>query len=458
MNLPIAVAISMLLTASSLSAQTPPAGRGGRGAPQAPAEPAAPPIPALGQAATGTLVHAYGQAEHWSMRAIVLLSLGSDWHPDAVACVLHALRDKDERLVPYGLEVLRGMDDASLQQVATPELVGELIDKQLKRKNKLFTDRLCELLPRLLPAAKATDRRGFEEWWRAAKATYAPPAWEAPPAATGEQKGGTVATKVVERAFDLRDAGLDVAIIIDSTGSMQIAIDTARDAIDDVVALLTGIAPKLRLGLAHYKDLGDMGDGAKLLVPMTRDQKEVREKLAKLIAGGGGDVPERVERGVAVALSKEMGWNKDANRLLLVIGDAPPHPESEAPLYELVRKARELPFEVGKGPTTGPKKSEVRPFVTSTIATNPQAKASFEKIAEAGGGTSVMLEVGPPPAAPARGGKGGTPAPAQPAKSSRSVQQVVEHILLLSFGAQHRPQLQRFVRTFFEYRDAGLLN
>ena len=47
------------------------------------------------------------------------------------------------------------------------------------------------------------------------------------------QRGATVGTSVLTRAFDLRDAGLDVAIVVDSTGSMQIAIDTARDAIAD---------------------------------------------------------------------------------------------------------------------------------------------------------------------------------------------------------------------------------
>ena len=32
---------------------------------------------------------------------------------------------------------------------------------------------------------------------------------------------------------------------------------------------------------------------------------------------------------------------------------------------------------------------------------------------------------------------------------------LVEHILTLSFGTQHREQLERFVRAFFEYREAA---
>lgn len=450
----------------------PPAGAAqGKPKADAPAAAPAPAIPALGKGATEVLANSYAQAEHWAMRAIVLLSLGSDWHPAGVPVALDALRSKDERLVAYGLETLRGMDDEALRQVATAELVEELIGRQLDRKNKLFHQRLLDVLARALPEAKAADRRGYEAWWLSAKPGYAPPAWTPPPAQAG---GGTVASTAVERAFDLRDAGLDVAIVIDSTGSMQLAIDTARDAIDDVVALLAGIAPKLRLGLVHYKDFGDIGDGAKVLAPLTKDQKDVRDKLAKLVASGGGDMPERVECGFEAALGREMGWNKDANKLVLIVGDAPPHDESIEPLLARVRGAREHPFEGGKGPVTGAAKKTARPFVTSTVATNPAPKDVFARIASAGGGVGVVLDVPAPqgrgapprpaPGKPADKGKekdkpadkAADKGPPPPPPTAAGARQLVEHVLLLSFGGQHQAQLQRFVRTYFEFRDAGL--
>ena len=454
---------SALLAHSLLCAQAPPA------APRAPSPAAraaapqdqAPPPEPFGPLATEVIARSYGEAEHWAMRGIVLLSLGTDWHPAGVPIVLQALRDRDERLVPYGVEVLRGMDDESLRQVATTELVGELVERQLKRKNTLLHQRVLEVLTRMLPEARITDRRSAETWWLANREQYATPPWTMPAKADGGQRAGTTSGSVVDRAFDLRDAGLDVAIVIDSTGSMQVAIDTARDAIDDVVALLAGIAPKLRLGLVHYKDLEDFDDGARLLVAMTKNQKEVREKLAKLQAGGGGDFPERVEKGIAVALAKEMGWNKEANRLVLVIGDAPAHDADEAAMLELVRTARDRPLEAAKSSPTG-KKAPVRPFVTSTIAINEGPKDQFARIAAAGGGTAVTLTTATP--GPPAGGRGAPPPPPPAAaaggakKANTSVQQIVEHILLLSFGASHRTQLQRFVRTYFEYRDAGLFD
>ena len=457
---PTRTTAASVLLAALAAAQSAPAKPAGAPAPGKAAAPAPAAAPALGKGATEVLAHSYAQAEHWAMRAIVLMSLGGDWHPAGVPAVLDALRSKDERLVAYGLEALGGMDDDSLRQVATAELVDELIGRQLDRKNKLFHQRLLGVLARALPDAKAADRRGYEAWWLLAKPAYAPPAWTAPATPTG---GGTVAGTAVERAFDLRDAGLDVAIVIDSTGSMQLAIDTARDAIDDVVALLAGIAPKLRLGLVHYKDFGDIGDGAKLLAPLSKDQKDVRDKLAKLIASGGGDTPERVECGFEAALSREMGWNKDANKLVLIVGDAPPHDESIEPLLARVRGAREHPMESGKGPVTGAAKKTARPFVTSTVATNPAPKDVFARIAAAGGGVGVVLDVPAPagrgaPARPADKGKEkDKPADkAAPPPTAAGARQLVEHVLLLSFGGQHQTQLQRFVRTFFEFRDAGL--
>ncbi|MBK8098125.1 MAG: VWA domain-containing protein [Planctomycetes bacterium] len=427
------------------------AAAGKNAAAEAKAKEPEPEIPALGKAATETLVHAFTQAESWSLKAITLFSLGKDWHPVAVPIVLACLRDKDERLAAAALELLRRMDATSVQQVALPELVGELIGKQLKKKNVLFAARLLETLGKMVPAANAQDRKGYEEWWRANEKTWAPKAWEAPPDAKAEGNGkGTVVAQTVERAFDLRDSGLDVAIVMDSTGSMQMVIDTARDAIDDVTALLASIAPKMRLGLVHYKDLEDMTDGADVLVPMNKNQKEVRDSLGRLVASGGGDLPERIEKGIEKALSKEMGWNKDANRLILVIGDAPPHADAEAGLLEMVKRAHDAPFQdqgkpKGK-PTTGPKPKETyRPFITSTIATNPEVKKSFDPIAAAGGGTSVAIE-------PIKK-VDGKPVAGQ---GLSAVQQVVEQIMLLSFGPEHRAQLRAFVTTYFEYRDAGL--
>ena len=64
--------------------------------------------------------------------------------------------------------------------------------------------------------------------------------------------------------------------------------------------MLRGIAPKLRVGLVHYKEKGDFGDGdkrgAKVITPLSKNVATARKKLLKLKAKGGGDLPEATQR------------------------------------------------------------------------------------------------------------------------------------------------------------------
>ena len=441
----LALCLAALLAGPATAQLRPGGGPPPQGGPPPKAEPIPEPPKPLDRPMTEAIVRSYATAEHWALQAIVLLSLGNDFHPAGAVPVVAALNAEDERLRPYAVELLRAMEASKLASVATPEVVDALVELASKEKNELLVAHTLEVLTRVLPAGPGAERKAWKRWWQEARATYAPTAWEPPPGA--EPEGRSSAGAFVERAFDLRDAGLDVAIVIDSTGSMQIAIDTARDAINDVVSLLSGVAPKLRLGLVHYKDVSDFSDGAKLLVSMTKKHDAVREGLAKLIAGGGGDVPESVDKGFEVALTKEMDWNKEANRLVLIIGDAPPQPRTLEGLLKSVKEAHDRPFVKGSKAVSG-KREQFRPFITSTICTSAAARETFEQISKAGGGTNVMMEV--------RGGGGGVRGPEPGGDPEKAARSIVEHILLLSFGVQYRPQLQRFVQVYFEYRDAGL--
>jgi Mg-chelatase subunit ChlD len=445
--------------------------------PPAAAEPPPAPRAPLSQSETQNLVKAYAAAENWTMRAIVLLSLGSSFHPAGAEIVAAAIDDKDARLHAFAIELLRGMNADAAPAVATAPLLKALIARS-DCKNAFVRARLLEALARLVPDAGCSDAAGWTRWWNDHGAGWAPPPWQAP-APVPKKPGGTVARSVVERAFYLRDAGLEVMFVLDTTGSMQIAIDAARDAIDEVSLLLAGVSPKLRLGLVQYKDFGDLTDGAQLLVPLTRDHQQVREKLSHIVAGGGGDPPERVEKGVEFALGKETGWTRTANHMLLIVGDAPPHDQDVAGLLEMVQRAHDAPFAPPpkKAAVTGAaqeKKDDARPFVTSAIATSNAAKPAFDAIAKAGGGASVLLELqaGKPGARPLfgdgggkrggkEGGKDGKPEAAGARQEQRSsgrrtaAERIAEHVLLLSFGQGYAAELRVFVDTFFDYHGAG---
>ena len=92
----------------------------------------------------------------------------------------------------------------------------------------------------------------------------------------------------------------------------------------------------------------------------------------------------------------------------------------------------------------------MRPFITYTIATSPRANPWFEQIAEAGGGTMVLLDMGGPrPGGPPKASD------AKPVSKEEAPERIAKHVLRLSFGPQFAQQIDLFVDTFFDYRRAG---
>lgn len=445
----------------------------------APKEPpkAAAPEP-LGQAATEALVARYTAAEHWVQKAVTLLSLNTFWHPAGAKMITAALKEKDARLVAFGLEALLRADPALLPSVATTELLDDLIARQLVRNNDLVVERTLKALKLLVPKADATDKAGWTRWWAGAKATWAPEAW----AAREVPAGGKATMAVSQRAFDLYQAGLDMVVCIDSTGSMQPTIDALGAALGDMVDILGGISPKLRLAIVHYKDYGELGKtGAKVVLPFQKNIAAAQKELDELRAFGGEDLPEAVLGGLEQSLDPKFGWKKDANKLVVLIGDAPPHPRDREKVLELVRAAHDNPGSRGNKPTTGAKTPET-PFLTSCIGvvvnlegklkeldgykqfveSQKTMREDFAAIAKAGGGVYVEVEFTfkdepPPTSGKERKEKAKEQEKARDQVASGATRRIVEHILVLSFGEQFAAEMRDFVRVFYEYKEAGLI-
>ncbi|MBK8980024.1 MAG: VWA domain-containing protein [Planctomycetes bacterium] len=436
--LPAAGLLAALL-AATLAAPTPAQIRPGQG--RQPGEPAPEPpreqIPPRSERVTRIFVAYYEEAKEWPIRALALLALGSHWHPAGSGMVTDALGDDAMR--PFAIELLRQTRQDVLRAVADDALVEALL-RAARERNQLVRERVVDVLKKLAgDDAGIADRGDFERWWRGAKRDgYTPAEWPAIPE-QAEPAGGETSTAPLDRAIDLRDAGLDLVVVIDSTGSMQSVIDQATDALADVIAILEAIAPKFRVGVVHYRDFEDMSEGAELLEALSPRAEKARASLAKIRADGGGDAPERVEKGLAIAYDRRTGWRPDANKLVIVVGDAPPHPETESELLAMVRQAYEDPGSLGarsRGPTTGARPDQ-RPFVTSTISAGTTADRPMREIAEAGHGSFAQLHV--------RDGSQSAP------------RRIAEHVLVNAFGSTWRNSVASMLAVWFEYRDAGAL-
>lgn len=118
---------------------------------------------------------------------------------------------------------------------------------------------------------------------------------------------------------------LDVAFVIDTTGSMGDEIDRLKKTLDLIHFRLAHLDPAadVRFGLVEYKDRGD--DFVTRAIPFTSDIETFRASLANLRAYGGGDEPEDVQAGLQEALHGLLWRDGNAVKVAFLIGDAPPH-------------------------------------------------------------------------------------------------------------------------------------
>jgi hypothetical protein len=116
---------------------------------------------------------------------------------------------------------------------------------------------------------------------------------------------------------------VDVAFILDTTGSMGEEITAVKHTIERVTEGLTGANVRARIGMVEFKDRGDIF--VTRIHPMTTDLRRFSREVAQVSASGGGDTPESVNEGVHVGVH-DLDWGRDSvARLAFLIGDAPPH-------------------------------------------------------------------------------------------------------------------------------------
>ena len=123
---------------------------------------------------------------------------------------------------------------------------------------------------------------------------------------------------------------VDVIFAIDTTGSMKDDIQELREVwipqLIEKVKEFKGI----RLGLLLYRDYGDTYKWMDLPVKkfeFTENVQNFRKYLNSFYIYGteGGDIPEAVYEALFASL-EYYRWREDAERKIILIGDAEPHP------------------------------------------------------------------------------------------------------------------------------------
>jgi Mg-chelatase subunit ChlD/TolB-like protein len=117
---------------------------------------------------------------------------------------------------------------------------------------------------------------------------------------------------------------VDVAIVLDTTGSMQGQIDRLKQTLKAIHFQLTSLPmhPDIRFGMVAYRDRGD--SYLTRITQFTSNVESYQAMLENLYADGGGDTPEDLQSALDVAMH-QLTWRRDALRIGFVITDAPPH-------------------------------------------------------------------------------------------------------------------------------------
>ena len=115
----------------------------------------------------------------------------------------------------------------------------------------------------------------------------------------------------------------DVVFVVDDTGSMYDDIAQVKTDITYITDELVAEIPDIRFGLVTYKDSAERD------LVLTSSVSTFKSEVNALSASGGGDWEEAVKP--ALVLSYASSWRSgDVAKVVVLIGDAPPHDTSGA--------------------------------------------------------------------------------------------------------------------------------
>ena len=143
------------------------------------------------------------------------------------------------------------------------------------------------------------------------------------------------------QAAAVAPASLDLAFLIDVTGSMGDELAYITHELTGIVQQVRAASPQINIRLAavFYRDRGDMRPLEH--IGFTSDVGAFVALMSRVSAGGGGDYPEDLNIGFEAALER-LAWSQGpAARVLVTISDAPPqqYPDAQYTYHHAMQSA-----------------------------------------------------------------------------------------------------------------------
>lgn len=206
--------------------------------------------------------------------------------------------------------------------------------------------------------ADSADRAGYYISDRSGNSLYGPSAFS-----------NGVNLLVADRGCQVTN-DVDIAFVVDATGSMGDEIEFLKLELEDVIRKTMDKYKSLswKAASVFYRDRSDEYVTKK--VGFNEDLLKAINFIKLQRAGGGGDYPEAVDEALATALDS-LQWNKNARaRLLFLVLDAPPHNEAKERIQQLVVRAAAMGIRIIPVACSGTDKSTEFLLRSMALATN----------------------------------------------------------------------------------------
>jgi hypothetical protein len=134
----------------------------------------------------------------------------------------------------------------------------------------------------------------------------------------------------------LRKSGLDVVLVIDGTGSMNLIINEVKNRMKQLVLAIHRMVPGTRMGIVVFGGRGEIIQ----TVPLTISPQTLIAFLNSIVAQNGGEWQEDTLGAVRTAVDK-MDWRPAAHKVIILVGDTPPFDEDLDPVLQEIRQFHE---------------------------------------------------------------------------------------------------------------------
>jgi Mg-chelatase subunit ChlD len=194
--------------------------------------------------------------------------------------------------------------------------------------------------------------------------------------ALADDTDGVVDLHLTKERAPIQTRTVDLAFVLDTTGSMSEEIAAVTATIQKVAQQLQTSETRVRIGLVEYKDRTD--PFVTKVYPFSTDLQGFAAKVSKIQASGGGDTPEDMNAGIHTAVSQLQWSDESVARMAFVIADAPPHLDyQDGPDY-----AKDMKTAAHRG---------IQLFTVAASGMDTQGQVVMRQMAQYTGGTNMFV-------------------------------------------------------------------